>query len=116
MSKKKFEKTHFKKNIFVERFAEININERDLFFFSSYFSGTVEEFNLKQTKLRKKTYVFLDWMGSELLGEHVEDLLPDPPTLREGGEGEVVRVHLPQPCTQRCSSRGIHLPPPCTQR
>ena len=45
--------------------------------------------------LRKiDTYVFLDRMGSELAGKHIENLLPDPAALCEGGEGEVVGVYL----------------------
>jgi hypothetical protein len=33
-------------------------------------------------------------MSPELSGEDVEDSFPDPSTLREGREGEVVRVHF----------------------
>ena len=42
-------------------------------------------------------------MCPELPGEHLQDPLPHPPTLREGGEGEVVRTDLPQPW-------GLHQP------
>ena len=47
--------------------------------------------------LRKmNTYVFLDRMGSELASKHIENLLPHPAALCEGGEGEVVGVDLAQ--------------------
>ena len=46
--------------------------------------------------LLEVTYVFLDRMGSELAGKHIENLLPDPAALCEGGEGEVVGVDLAQ--------------------
>ena len=42
----------------------------------------------------KWTYVFFSGMGSELSGEDIQDPLPDPPALGEGGEGEVVRVNF----------------------
>ena len=42
----------------------------------------------------KRTYVFFGGMGSELSGEDIQDPLPDPPALGEGGEGEVVRVNF----------------------
>lgn len=35
-------------------------------------------------------------MSPEFPGEHVDNLFPHPPTLGKGGEGEVVRVDLPQ--------------------
>ena len=40
------------------------------------------------------TYVFLDGVGSEFSGKHIENLLTHPPALGEGGEGEVVGVDL----------------------
>ena len=43
---------------------------------------------------RMDTYVFLDRVGSELAGKHIQNLLSHPPALREGGEGEVVGVDL----------------------
>ena len=42
----------------------------------------------------KWTYVFFGGMGSELSGEDIQDPLPDPSALGEGGEGEVVRVNF----------------------
>lgn len=41
-------------------------------------------------------FILLGRVSSELPGEHVQDTLPDPPTLREGREGEVVRIHFAQ--------------------
>ena len=46
--------------------------------------------------MRRPTYIFLDRMGSELASRHIENLLPDPAALCEGGEGEVVGVDLAQ--------------------
>lgn len=40
--------------------------------------------------------VLLGRVGAKLAGENLEDLLADPATLRERGEGEVVRVNLSQ--------------------
>lgn len=44
------------------------------------------------------TLVLLGRVSAKLPREHLEDLLPHPPALRERGEGEVIRVHFPQPC------------------
>lgn len=42
--------------------------------------------------------VLLGRVGPELPGEHLEDLLAHPAALREGREGEVVRVDLTETC------------------
>lgn len=44
------------------------------------------------------TLVLLRRVRTKLSREHLEDLLPHPSPLRERGEGEVIRVHFPQPC------------------
>lgn len=52
------------------------------------------------------TLVLLGRVSAKLPREHLEDLLPHPPALRERGEGEVIRVHFPQPCgTQQHEQR-----------
>jgi len=42
------------------------------------------------------TYIFLGRVSPELPGKDVQDSFPDPAALREGGEREVVGVHLPE--------------------
>jgi len=53
------------------------------------------------------THIFLLGLGPELSGEDLQDGLAHPAPLGEGGEGEVVRLHLPQPCTQVSASSKI---------
>lgn len=43
-------------------------------------------------------YVFLRGVSPKLPCENVDDFLPDPSSLGERGEGEIIRVYLPQPC------------------
>lgn len=47
------------------------------------------------------TLVLLRRMRPKLSREHLENLLAHPSPLRERGEGEVIRVHFPQPCKTR---------------
>ena len=44
------------------------------------------------------SYIFLHWVCPKLPSKDIEDLLPYPAALGEGGKGEVVGVDLPQTC------------------
>lgn len=56
------------------------------------------------------TYVFLGGMSPKLPGEHVEDLLADPTAFGERGEGEVIRIDLPQAELGLVVIRGLVIP------
>lgn len=49
-----------------------------------------------QSAVQNTPFVFLDGMSAKLPAEHLEDLLADPTALCERGEGEVIRINLPQ--------------------